>query len=79
MSHTPHELAAELPDLAPAISARKLSDPHFARLTEDYHTLNREIHRAETNIAPTDDLNLETMKKKRLALLDHLKGLLTAA
>ena len=79
MSHTPHELAAELPDLAPAISARKLSDPHFARLTEDYHTLNREIHRAETNVEPTEQLHEGELRKQRMALKDEIAQLISAA
>ncbi|SDW10318.1 Uncharacterized conserved protein YdcH, DUF465 family [Albimonas donghaensis] len=79
MSHTPHELAEALPGEAANISARKASDPHFARLAEEYHTLNREIHRGETNVEPMDDLRLETLKKKRLALLDEIKGMLAAA
>lgn len=79
MSHTPHELAELLPELSEAISARKSADPHFARLADDYHVLNREIHRSETNVEPTDDLHLEALKKQRLALLDKLKGMLQAA
>ncbi|MGG7567279.1 YdcH family protein [Rhodovulum sp. DZ06] len=79
MSHTPHALADQLPDQAEAISARKQSDPHFARLADEYHELNREIHRGETNVEPMDDMHLEELKKKRLALLDQIKGMLEAA
>ncbi len=79
MTHTPHELAEELPELADAIHDRKTSDPHFARLFDEYHEVNREIHRGETNVEPMDDFRLEDLKKKRLHLLDELKGMLTAA
>ncbi|MGM0586748.1 MAG: YdcH family protein [Pseudomonadota bacterium] len=78
MSHTPHELAAELPELAGEIQVRKATDPHFAKLTERYHDINREIHRGETDVEPMDDFHLEELKKQRLALLDEIKGLLTA-
>ena len=79
MSHVPHELAEMMPEMAEAIHAKKASDAHFARLAEEYHSLNREIHRAETNVEPTDDFHLQEMRRKRLALLDELKGMLAAA
>jgi hypothetical protein len=79
MSHTPNELAERLPEFAAAISARNLADPHFAKLTDGYHILNREIHRAETDVQPMDDTHLTGLRKKRLALLDEIKGMLAAA
>lgn len=78
MSHVPHELAEALPDLAPRLAERRREDPHLARLSDEYHVLNREIHRAETRVEPMEDLALEALKKKRLALLDEIKGLLAA-
>jgi hypothetical protein len=78
MSHTPHELADELPEHAESIRARKAADPHFAKLADRYHHINREIHRGETNVEPMDDFHLEELKKQRLALLDQLKGMLAA-
>jgi uncharacterized protein YdcH (DUF465 family) len=79
MSHTPHELAEQLPEFANAISACKLSDAHFAKLADAYHELNREIHRAETDVEPMDDMHLVELRKKRLALLDEIRAMLTAA
>jgi uncharacterized protein YdcH (DUF465 family) len=79
MSHTPHELLAEFPEQADEIATLKASDERFARLADEYHTLNREIHRAETNIAPTDDFHLEDMKKQRLAMLDKIVRRLQSA
>jgi len=76
MSHTPHELIAEFPDHAFKITHLKTSDPHFAKLYEDYHEVNRAIHRAETNIEPTDDIAMEKMRKQRLKLKDELYALL---
>src|SRR6056297_2335668 len=71
MSHTPHELAE-------MIHERKATDAHFARLADDYHALNREIHRAETDVQPTSEPALEDMKKRRLALLDEIRAMLAA-
>ena len=48
MANTPHELAEEFPAEAGKISALKETDTHFARLVEEYHEINRAVHRAET-------------------------------
>lgn len=50
MSHVAHELHEEFPEKADAIHALKASNAHFARLAQEYHTLNRSIHRMETNV-----------------------------
>jgi uncharacterized protein YdcH (DUF465 family) len=72
MANTPNELAEQFPDAVEKMHALKVSDTHFAKLFDDYHELNRAIHRAETNVAPTDDFHLEDMRKQRLALLDEI-------
>ena len=77
MSHTPHELIAEFPEHAARITQLKTSEPHFARLYEEYHEVNRAIHRAETNIEPTDDLHMERMRTERLKLKDALYTMLS--
>lgn len=77
MSHVAHELHEEFPEKAEAIHALKASNAHFARIAEEYHTLNRAIHRMETNVEPVDDATLEDAKKKRLALKDEIAGFLT--
>lgn len=79
MSNTPHELAAEFPELTGRMHDLKLSDAHFAKLFEEYHDVNRAIHRAETNVEPTDDVHMETMRKSRLVLKDKIYGMLTKA
>ena len=79
MSHTPHELAEEFPTHVDKMHALKESDAHFAKLFEEYHTLNRAIHRAETDVEPTDDLNMARMRKERLAMKDQISALLNAA
>ena len=72
MTHTPHELSEEFPDKTDAIHALKESSLHFKNLAENYHDLNREIHRGETNVEPMDDFRLEALKKRRLTLLDEI-------
>ena len=79
MSHTPHELIEEFPDMGETMQALKQSDAHFARLYDDYHTINRAIHRAETDIEPTDDLHMSQMRKERMMLKDQISAALNAA
>lgn len=77
MSHTPHELAEEFPEHVDAIHSLGQDDAHFARLSDEYHTLNRSIHRAETDVEPTEDLHLVEMRKQRMALKDELYRILS--
>ena len=79
MSIAPNELAEELPEHVAKMHELKISDAHFARLFEEYHEVNRAIHRAETNVEPTDDMHMETMRKTRLALKDKIYGMLSKA
>lgn len=76
MSHTPHELAEEFPEHVEKMHALKQSDAHFAKLSDAYHDINRAIHRAETNVEPTDDFHMEDMRKQRLKLKDEIYGML---
>ncbi len=79
MSHTPHELAEEFPEHADLLHQLRQSDAHFAKLADDYHALNRAVHRAENDIEPTDDLHLMEMRKDRLALKDQIHSILLQA
>lgn len=78
MSHTPHELVAEFPEHATKISELKQADQHFARLADEYHEINRAVHRAETNVEPVEELAEVDMRKKRAALKDELYRMLSA-
>ncbi|WP_305986382.1 YdcH family protein [Roseibium sp. MMSF_3544] len=79
MSHVPHELHEEFPEAADTLHMLKTNDAHFARLADEYHTINREVHRIETNVAPAADEVLEDLKKKRLHLKDQIAAMLAAA
>lgn len=76
MSHTPHELAEEFPEYAEKMSKLKGSDAHFSKLFDEYHDINRAIHRAETNVEPTDQFHEGEMRKKRGSLKDELYRIL---
>ena len=78
MTNTPHELAEEFPEHVEKIRDMKMNDGHFARLFDEYHDVNRAIHRAETDVEPTDDFHMEEMRKQRLRLKDEIYGMLSA-
>ena len=77
MSHVPHELAAEFPDLKDRIHELKLSNGRFQRLFDDYHEVNREVHRVEASGVNVSDEHYEELKKKRMVLKDELYAMLT--
>lgn len=79
MSHTPHELAEDFPDATAQIHDLKRANPHFARLVEAYHAINRDVHRAETGIAPVDDFTAQKMRRERMALKDEIAQMLAEA
>ena len=72
MSHTPHELADEFPGKAAAIAALKQTDAHFARLVDEYHAVNREIHAIETHVKPASEDTERGLRRQRLHLKDHI-------
>ncbi|MFD3190587.1 YdcH family protein [Sedimentitalea sp. HM32M-2] len=77
MSHTPHELAEEFPDKIDAMHALKESNAHFAKLADEYHEINRAVHRAETNVEPVEELTEVEMRKKRALLKDQIWSMLS--
>ena len=78
MSHTPHELAEEFPEQGERIHNLKQSDAHFAELVDEYHEINRAIHRMETEVEPVATHTEEDARKKRLALKDKIAAYLAS-
>ncbi|MDR0810270.1 MAG: DUF465 domain-containing protein [Gemmobacter sp.] len=72
MSNTPHDLLEEFPDEATRISALKEADAHFARLVDEYHEVNRAVHRAETRVEAVSDEHETELRRKRAALKDQI-------
>jgi uncharacterized protein YdcH (DUF465 family) len=79
MTHTPHDLHAEFPDDESVLHALKLNDGHFRLCSDQYHDINREIHRIEAGVDAASDFRVEDLKKSRLALLDEISGMIAAA
>lgn len=76
MTHTPHELAEDFPEYVEKIHDLKLSNAHFSRLADEYHVLNRSIHRAETGTEPVSEFAETEMRKNRMALKDEIAAIL---
>jgi uncharacterized protein YdcH (DUF465 family) len=79
MSHTPHELAEEFPEHAALIHHLRERNGHFLRLSNEYHEVNRAIHRAETDVEPADDARITGMRKERMRLKDEIFEMLARA
>ena len=78
MTHVPHELAADFPELKDRIHELKVSDAHFAKLMADYEEVNHKVHLAETNVEPRSPVRETELRKERAALKDELYRMLTA-
>lgn len=72
MSLEKHDLLHELPESKDTIHELKIKDNHFAKLFEEYHEVDHEVHRIETGAENTSDDYLEDRKKVRLNLKDQL-------
>lgn len=78
MTHVPHELHDEFPELADRIHQLKAGDPQFVKLADLYHELNQAVHRMEADVEPVSDEVLEDFKKRRLAAKDQIFARLRA-
>jgi len=72
MLNEKHDLIHELPEHRETIHKLKTSNNHFARLFDEYHEVDHEVHRIETDVETTSDEYLEEKKKQRLHLKDQL-------
>jgi uncharacterized protein YdcH (DUF465 family) len=74
-----HDLVHELPEYRDTIHKLKMTDNHFARLFDEYHDIDHEVHRIETGVENTSDEYLEECKKRRLYLKDELFRMIKTA
>lgn len=79
MLHEKHDLIHELPEHRDRIHELKTSNARFARLFDEYHELDHEIHRIETGIENTSDEYLEEKKKYRLLRKDEMYEMINSA
>lgn len=76
MLNEKHDLIHEFPEHREAIHQLKISNNHFARLFEQYHEVDHEVHRIETGVETPSDDYLEERKKLRLHLKDELLNII---
>jgi hypothetical protein len=74
-----HDLVHELPEHRDTIHKLKMNDQHFARLFDEYHEVDHEVHRIETGVENTSDEYLDERKKQRLYLKDELYRMIKQA
>jgi len=79
LSHISQDLHNAFPDDAEVLRQLKASDAHFQALAARFEELDEEAHRITGGAEPASDVRLEELKKRRLALLDEIAVLVTAA
>ena len=79
MPHVPHELHEEFPQDNAVVHRLKVEDAHFARLADEYHEVNRSIHRIEIKVEPSSHERFEELRKRRCLLKDEIAGMIRAA
>ena len=60
------------------ISKLKVENAHFHKIFEKHNELDDKIEKAESGEVPMDDLELETLKKQKLALKDEAYAMIIA-
>ena len=70
-----HDLHHEFVEYDILIHELKISKNHFKKLFDDYHKVNKDIHRIEANEVFTD-AELNELRSKRLHLKDKLYHIL---
>lgn len=76
MPQSQHALAEEFPERARQIQSLFHADAEFTRRALAYNEVNSQVLRIEAEVEPTSDDHLETLKKKRLHLLDEIHAIL---
>ena len=74
-----HPLVVDLPEHKETIHALKLGNAHFKHLLDQYHGVDEEIVRIETEVEPASDERTEQLKRRRVQLKDDLWSLIIKA
>lgn len=76
MTRTPHASIEDLPEMTDRVHEPKTTDDSFVRLVEEYHEVNRAIHRIETRAEPASEDAEAALKRRRLRLKDEIASML---
>ncbi len=71
-----HDLLHEFPDLRDRINALRANNPEFARLMDEYDSIDARVRTIEELGTPVADETIEEMKKQRLHLKDQLYAMI---
>ncbi|MDO5605609.1 MAG: DUF465 domain-containing protein [Paracoccus sp. (in: a-proteobacteria)] len=74
-----HAIHEEFPNDAETIHALKVSDNRFARLMDEYDSVNDEVAAAETRVEPTSEEHETELRKQRARLKDEIARMISAA
>jgi uncharacterized protein YdcH (DUF465 family) len=66
-----HDLHHEFPEFEDRIHDLKTNDNHFRKLFDEYHNVNKDIHRIESNEVFTDS-ELNVLRSRRVNLKDEI-------
>ena len=67
------------PEYRDLISRLKNEDRHFERLFNEHNDLDEQITELEKHISPVGEVEIETLKKQKLALKDEIYQILLKA
>ena len=67
------------PEYRDLISRLKNEDRHFERLFNEHNDLDEKITELEKHISPGGEVEIETLKKQKLALKDEIYQILLKA
>lgn len=76
MSNTPHTLQEEFPGKEVRITELKVSNPRFAKLLEEYDTVNDQVHRAETRIDTVSEDHEDALRRSRSRIKDQIYAMI---
>ena len=66
-----HDLHHEFPEFEDRIHDLKTNHNHFRKLFDEYHNVNKDIHRIESNEVFTDS-ELNVLRSRRVNLKDEI-------
>ena len=75
----PHAIHEEFPDDAEIIHKLKVSDAHFARLLDEYDSVNDQVVAAETFVKPTAEDAEHELRRRRVLLKDQIARAIAVA
>ena len=72
-----HNLIHEFPKYEDKIHELKVNDQHFRELFDEYHELEHEIHRINTDVEVVTDEHAHELKAKLLFIKDEFYSIIT--